>query len=106
MNGKTNKNHKSLRMKKFTVIFLLTTIIFIVLTFSTASLQMKVDGNDMYGFPAAFYILYGGMVSPTPTTEMTRFIFLNLVFDIAVAFIMAVIVLIVYRKVIKKLIKR
>ncbi|MFD2942157.1 hypothetical protein [Flavobacterium notoginsengisoli] len=93
-------------MKKFIVIILLTIIIFTILTFSTASLEMKVDGNDMYGFPASFYVLYGGMVAPTPTSEMTNFVFLNLVLDIAVAFILAVIVLMFYQKVTKKFVKK
>ncbi|SFC51689.1 hypothetical protein SAMN05216297_10197 [Flavobacterium phragmitis] len=92
-------------MKKLIVLFLLTILIFTVLTFSTASLQMKVDGNDMYGFPASFYVLYGGMMTPSPTVEMTSFHFLNLVLDIAVAFILAVIVLMFYQRVVTKLIK-
>lgn len=89
-------------MKNILLISLFTVIIFIVLTFSTASLMRQVDGNDMYGFPVAFYILYSGMVYPTPTTEMTNFIFFNLILDIAVAFVIAIIIIAVFQKIKKK----
>lgn len=93
-------------MKKFALICLLTVIIFVILTLSTASLQRKVDGNDIFGFPAAFYIRYGGMVSPAPTTEMTRFILLNLVLDIVAASIIAMLFFGIYPKIKKMFIKR
>ncbi|HEY1192752.1 hypothetical protein [Flavobacterium sp.] len=89
-------------MKKIISICLFTVITFTVLTFSTASLQRQVDGSDRYGFPASFYILYSEMVYPAPIEEMTRFIFLNLVLDIVVAFLITVILLGIYQKIIKK----
>lgn len=85
-------------MKNILLICLLTVIIFTVLTFSTASLQRQVDGNDSYGFPAAFYILYSEMVYPAPAEDMTRFVFLNLVLDVAVAFLIALSIYGIYQK--------
>lgn len=91
-------------MKNILVICLLTVIIFTILTFSTASLQRQVDGNDTYGFPAAFYILYSEMVYPAPTEKMTHFVFLNLVLDVAVSFVIAISISGIYHKVKKKFI--
>lgn len=90
-------------MKKIIFICLFTIITFTVLTFSTASLQRQVDGNDRYGFPASFYILYSEMVYPAPVEDMNRFVFLNLVLDIVVAFGITIIILGIYKKIIKKL---
>jgi len=85
-------------MKKFLLLVISTAIIFTVLTYSTASLQRQVDGSDRYGFPASFYVLYSEMVYPTPIEEMTNFIFLNLVFDIAVAFLITIILFGIYKR--------
>jgi hypothetical protein len=90
-------------MKKIIFICLFTILIFTVLTFSTATLERQVDGSDRYGFPASFYILYSEMVYPAPVEDMTRFVFLNLVLDIVVAFVITIIILGIYKKIIKKL---
>ncbi len=86
-------------MKKILWLVLFTAVIFTVLTYSTAGLHRQVDGSDNYGFPASFYIIYSEMVYPAPFEEMTRFIFLNLVFDIAVAFLITIIIFGIYKKV-------
>ncbi|MFC0779508.1 hypothetical protein [Flavobacterium sp. HJSW_4] len=85
-------------MKKTLLLIFSTAVVFTVLTFSTASLQRQVDGSDRYGFPASFYVLYSEMVYPTPVEEMTNFIFLNLVFDIVIAFLITIILFGIYKK--------
>lgn len=85
-------------MRKFIFISLLTIGVFVTLTFSTASLQRKVDGNDMFGFPVAFYVRFSEMVSPNPTAEMYRFSYTNLLFDIAIAYIITILISLIYKK--------
>jgi hypothetical protein len=92
-------------MRKTIWISLLTVSVFTVLTLSTASLHRQVDGNDAYGFPARFYILYSEMVYPAPASEMTRFIFLNLVIDIVFAFIITMLIFGIYKKLKKMFIR-
>lgn len=89
-------------MRKIILLSLLTVAIFVILTFSTASLKRQVDGNDAYGFPARFYILYSEMVYPAPTSEMTRFIFLNLVLDIVFSFTITILFFAIYKKLKKR----
>lgn len=92
-------------MRKIIWISLLTGPVFTVLTLSTASLHRQVDGSDSYGFPARFYTIYSEMVYPAPASDMTRFIFLNLVIDIVFAFIITMLIFGIYKKLKKMLIR-
>nr|WP_199003160.1 hypothetical protein [Flavobacterium sp. ASV13] len=77
-------------MKKIITIGALGAIIFAALTFLTANLGSRYDGNDEYGFPVTFFICYGGMEPPPPSAEITTIFYFNLAFDIVICIILAI----------------
>ena len=92
-------------MRKFLPLFVLTIIVFGILTISTAKIETPFDGNDTYGFPLTFFIRFSGMCSPCPPNPTETF-YLKLVVDITVAFLFAVISLIAYAKLRQTMIKK
>jgi hypothetical protein len=84
-------------MKKYLALCILTIIVFGALTISTAKIETPFDGNDTYGFPLTFFIRFSGMCSPCPPNPTETF-YLKLLGDVAVAFLIAIIIWTVYTK--------
>ena len=84
-------------MKKYFALSILTIIIFGTLTISTAKIETPFDGDDTFGFPLTFLIRLGGKRFPIPE-NWTEIFYSKLFFDIAVAFLLAIIVWTVYTK--------
>jgi hypothetical protein len=76
--------------KKILIYLVITTAVFITLTFYTADLQAASDGDNRWGYPFTFFIEFSGMCDPCPEepTEMSWWKFL---FDIGFAFAMVLI---------------
>jgi len=53
-------------VKKYLQIAVSSFLSFLVLTFSTATIETASDGNDTYGFPFTFFKRLGGKCSPCP----------------------------------------
>ena len=92
-------------MKKYLVICILTIIIFWTLTISTTKIEIPFDGNNTFGFPLTFLIRLGGKRFPNPENA-TEIFYYKLLVDIAVAFLIAIIVWTVYTKLIKILMEK
>lgn len=84
-------------MKKYLPLCILTIIVFGTLTISTAKIETPIDGEDTYGFPLTFFIRFSGMCSPCPPNP-TEIYYLQLVADVAVAFLLSLIIWTIYTK--------
>jgi hypothetical protein len=84
-------------MKKYLPLCILTIIIFGTLTISTAKIEQPTDGEDTYGFPLTFFIRHSLMCSPCAPNP-TEIFYLELLVDIAVAFLLSIIIWIFYTK--------
>jgi hypothetical protein len=84
-------------MKKPLVFCILTIVIFTSLTISTAKIETPFDGNDSYGFPLTFFIKLGGKRLPNPK-NWTEIFYFNLLIDIIIAFLIAIIIGAIYTK--------
>ena len=83
-------------MKKlYLFLSLLTVVIFGTLSVITAKVYTPSDGNDNYGFPYTFLIRPGGKRFPNPTNQ-AELSYTNLLIDLAFAFLLAVIIWVVY----------
>ena len=58
-------------------------LLFLLLTYSTATIQRPVDGDDTYGFPFTFLTLFSGMCDPCPPV-MHSFIPFWLIADVLI----------------------
>jgi hypothetical protein len=83
--------------KKYIALCILTIIIFAALNISTATFETATDGNDTYGFPLTFLTRLGGKRFPNPAYG-TEISYLNLLIDLAVAFLLAIIARAIYTK--------
>ena len=92
-------------MKKYLALCILTIIIFGTLTISTAKIETPFDGNDTFGFPLTFLIRLGGKRFPNPE-NWTEIFYYKLIVDIAVAFLLAIIVWTVHTKSRKTLVEK
>ncbi|MBO6514970.1 MAG: hypothetical protein JJ975_00280 [Bacteroidia bacterium] len=66
-----------------------TLFVFVVITYATSKIETPFDGDDTYGFPFTFYIVYSGMCDPCPD-EPTQFYGFKLWIDILFSAILAV----------------
>ena len=91
-------------MKKYTILFLLTALIFGTLTMLTATHGRQYDGNDYYGFPFAFHTKYSEMVYPSPAgaDDLVKTNYLFLLFDVLLAFLLSFALVSVYEKIKRK----
>ncbi len=82
-------------MNKYLAICILTIVTFLTLTISTAKTETAFDGNNSYGFPLTFFTSLGGKRFPTPTSGSELF-YVNLLFDVTVAVIIAFLIWTIY----------
>ncbi|RZL43840.1 MAG: hypothetical protein EOP00_22265 [Pedobacter sp.] len=62
-------------------------LLFVIITWATASLQYNADGADEYGFPFNFYTKVSGYdIVTNEGATSTRFSFLGLLGDVTFAF--------------------
>ena len=84
-------------MKKYLALCILTITVFGTLTISTAKIETPFDGNDTYGFPLTFLIRLSGKRFPNPE-NWTEIFYFKLLVDIAVAFLLAILIRTIYTK--------
>lgn len=82
-------------MKKYVAFCILSIVIFLILTVSTAKIDTPSDGNDSFGFPLTFFIRFGGK-RLNQLTQLSEIFYLNLLIDVVVALIIATLIWTVY----------
>lgn len=82
-------------MKKYVAFCILSIVIFLILTVSTAKIDTPSDGNDSFGFPLTFLIRFGGK-RLNPLTKFSEIFYLNLLMDVVVTLIIATLIWTVY----------
>jgi hypothetical protein len=92
---------RSNRRKNYLAVCILTIVVFGTLTISTAKIETPIDGIDTYGFPLTFFIRNDGMCLPC-LTEPTETYYWKLLVDIAVAFLLSIIIWFFYTKLRKR----
>jgi hypothetical protein len=87
-------------MKKTISIGLLSILVFIILSLTTAKWETIVDGNDTVGFPMTFYIKFSNMCFDCPT-KPTEFNYINLTIDLIFAGLLGLAIFIGIDKIIR-----
>ncbi|MBI1307352.1 MAG: hypothetical protein GC181_12180 [Bacteroidetes bacterium] len=68
-------------MKKVLTTFLVSIILFALITWFTMKIETPVDGEDTFGFPFIFHVNHSPMCSPCPD-EMSETFYGKLILDI------------------------